>query len=142
MPPEAALRSRAIQVLVIDDDECLRELINLHLWRAGYDVRLAADAIEAGRLVLEAAPDVMIVDVNMPYMDGFEFVAAVRADETMPFIPVVFLTAESESAARARALGAACLVKPVQADKLLTAVALGALMQRPQPRVARADPRA
>ncbi len=107
----------------MDDDECLRELLNLHLWQAGYDVRLAEDAIEAGHMIFEATPDLMIVDINLPYMNGFEFVGAVRADRTIPFFPVVFLTAHKDAGVRAREFGAVCLLKPVQADKLLAMIA-------------------
>ncbi|HLX79256.1 MAG TPA: response regulator [Burkholderiales bacterium] len=116
----------------MDDDECLRELLNLHLWQAGYDVRLAEDAIEAGRMVLKAVPDLMIVDINLPYMNGFEFVAAVRADRTIPFFPVLFLTADKGAVIRSREFGAACLLKPVQADKFLLTVASNVPNQLPQ----------
>ncbi|HLX79249.1 MAG TPA: response regulator [Burkholderiales bacterium] len=118
------------------DDEHLRQLLNLHLWRAGYDVRLAGNAVDASVLILEAAPDVMILDVNTQGMGGFDFLAGVRADRTVPFFPAVFLTEDKGAAtsARARGLGAACLLKPVQIDKLLTAIALSTLIQRPRSR--------
>jgi DNA-binding response OmpR family regulator len=143
MPPEAVLRSGTVDVLVLHDDECLRQLLNLHLWHAGYDVRLAGNAVDASALILEAAPDVMVLDVNTQGMDGFDFLAGVRADRTIPFFPAVFLTDEmgSATAARARGLGATCLLKPVQGDKLLATIALSALIQRPQLRgdAARSD---
>ncbi|HEY8069134.1 MAG TPA: response regulator [Burkholderiales bacterium] len=127
------------RILVVDDDECLRELLNLHLWHAGYDVRLAEDAVEAGRIVLEAAPDLMIVDVNLPYMNGFEFVGAVRTDRMIPFFPVIFLTAQKSAVIRAREFGAVCLLKPVQADRLLAAVTSNMPNQRPRSRAAQPE---
>ena len=65
---------------------------------------MAEDAIAAGYSVLKAAPDLIICDVAMPHMDGFELVAALRADTAVSTLPVIFLTAESEGrGARARA---------------------------------------
>jgi len=111
-------------ILVVDDDPCMRELLRLHLSNAGYGVRTAEDAIVAGHMLLEAVPRLMIVDVNMPYMTGLEFVAAVRADATLPEIPVIFLTSDEGSFARGLSLGAsAYLLKPVRADRLLALVA-------------------
>ncbi len=136
LPPRAAQRSGLPQVLVVDDDECMRELLNLHLWQAGYDVCLAEDAIEAGHLLLKAVPDVMIVDINMPYMNGFEFVTAVRADRTIPFIPVIFLTAHKDAGTRAREFGALFLLKPVHAERLLDTVAASTANLRPQSQAA------
>lgn len=67
----------------------------------------------------------MIVDVKMPYMDGYEFVAAVKADSGTRDIPVIFLTIKEDVADRAAELGAAAyLTKPVLADRLLEVVAL------------------
>lgn len=112
-------------ILVVDDARSVRELLRLHLSGAGYEVVVAEDAIEAGRAVLAKAPDLIITDVNMPYMDGIEFVAALRADRTLPYIPVIFLTSRDDVDEHARSLRAvAYFKKPVDAPRLLQAVAL------------------
>ena len=111
-------------ILVIDDDESMRELLRLHLAAAGYDVELAADAIAAGYMVLRSPPDLIITDVNMPHLDGFEFIEALRSDKTLPRIPVIFLTSVEEGDQRGKSLGAVGYVtKPVRADRLLSLVA-------------------
>ena len=111
-------------ILVIDDDENIRELLRLHLSAAGYAVDVAADAIAAGYLVLRSPPDLIISDINMPHMDGFEFLAALRADTTLPRIPVILLTSNEEGDDRGKELGAVdYLTKPVRADRLLQLVA-------------------
>jgi len=111
-------------ILIVDDDESLRDLLRLHLSDAGYDVLLAEDAIAAGYLVLRSPPDLIICDVHMPHLDGFDFVAALKADKTVPDIPVIFLTSMEEGDHRGRTLGAVgYLTKPVRADRLLALVA-------------------
>src|SRR5438876_12187144 len=79
------------RILVIDDDKSMLELLKLHLSNAGYDVVTAEDAVVAGRHVFEAAPDLIIADVSMPYMDGYELVRPPRAARAPRVIPVVFL---------------------------------------------------
>src|SRR3954464_3463535 len=107
-------------ILVIDDDESMRDLLRLHLGAAGYDVKVAPDAIAAGYLVLRSPPNLIITDVNMPHMDGFEFIAALKADKTVPDIPVIFLTSVEEGDHRGKSLGAVgYITKPVRADRLL-----------------------
>ena len=114
----------AATILVVDDDESLRQLLRLHLSSAGYEVLVAEDAIAAGYLVLRQPPDLIISDVNMPHMDGFEFVAALKADKTLPNIPVIFLTSVEDGDDRGKELGAvAYITKPVRADRLLELVA-------------------
>ncbi|MGQ0653165.1 MAG: response regulator [Betaproteobacteria bacterium] len=114
----------AATILVIDDDESIRELLKLHLSAAGYEVSAAEDAIVGGHTVLRSPPDLIICDINMPHMDGFEFVAALKADKTLPVIPVIFLTSLEEGDHRGKALGAVgYLTKPVRSDKLLALVA-------------------
>jgi CheY-like chemotaxis protein len=116
-----------IKILVVDDARSIRETMHLALVNAGYEVTLAEDAVVAGRLVLERHPDLLVVDVNMPYMDGYEFVGALKGDPETRDIPVVFLSASHDVAERASDLGAAAwLHKPVLADKLLAAVARAA----------------
>lgn len=114
----------AATILVVDDDASIRQLLRLHLSSAGYAVLLAEDAIAAGYLVLRQAPDLIIADVNMPHMDGFEFVAALKSDKTLPYIPVIFLTSVEDGDHRGKELGAVgYLTKPVRADRLLAMVA-------------------
>ena len=111
-------------ILVIDDDESIRDLLRMHLSAAGYEVHVAKDAIAAGYLVLRSPPDLIVSDINMPHMDGFEFVAALKADKSVPAIPVIFLTSVEEGDYRGKALGAVGYVtKPVRADYLLGLVA-------------------
>jgi CheY-like chemotaxis protein len=112
------------RVLVIDDDRSIRELLSLHLSNRGYDVATAEDAIIGGKLALAAKPHLIIIDVNMPYLDGPDFVAALKSDPETSDIPVVFLTADEDMLDRASRLGAfACLTKPIMADRLLDVVA-------------------
>ena len=114
----------AAKILVVDDDESLRELLRMHLSAAGYEVSTAHDAISAGYQVLKNPPDLILSDINMPYMDGFEFVAALKADATLPYIPVIFLTSMEDGDSRGKELGAVgYLTKPVRADRLLELVA-------------------
>lgn len=107
------------KILVVDDDENIRQLLAMHLSAAGHLVQVAEDAVVAGHLLLGDTPDLMIVDVNMPYMDGFAFVSAIRDDQTIPRIPTIFLTSDEEGFDRAKELGAGFLTKPVAANRLL-----------------------
>lgn len=114
----------AARILVVDDDPDLLGLLRLHLSTAGYEVRAAEDAIQAGYMVLAEPPDLIITDVRMPHMDGFEFVATLKADSSVPDIPVIFLTSSDDDYNRGKALGAVGYVtKPVRADRLLALVA-------------------
>jgi DNA-binding response OmpR family regulator len=110
------------RILVVEDDEAMRELLRLHLSSAGYDVEAAEDAIAGGYAVLKGAPDLIVCDISMPHMDGFELVAALRADRSLPRMPVIFLTSVDDGEGRARELGAEYLLKPVRLEELLAAV--------------------
>ena len=114
----------AAKILVVDDDDSLRELLRMHLAAAGYEVSTASDGISAGYQVLKHPPDLIITDINMPHMDGFEFIAALKSDKTLPQIPVIFLTSVEDGDSRGKELGAVgYLTKPVRADRLLELVA-------------------
>jgi DNA-binding response OmpR family regulator len=110
------------KILIVEDEESMRELLRLHLSWAGYTVEAAEDAIAAGYAVLKAAPDLIVCDVAMPHMDGFELVTALRADAAVPKLPVIFLTSDSDAEGRARELGAEFLEKPIRLEELLAAV--------------------
>lgn len=113
----------AKSILVVDDDQSLRELLRLHLSSAGYEVNTASDGIEAGYAVLRSPPDLILTDVNMPHMNGYEFVAALKSEPALARIPVIFLTSMEEFE-RGKELGAVgYLNKPIRADRLLQVVA-------------------
>jgi two-component system chemotaxis response regulator CheY len=117
--------ARMKTVLVMDDDECMRELLRLHLRNAGYEVLEAEDAVAAGHLLLKRRPDILLAaDVERPYMSGLELVEAMRADPATCAVPVIFITCRPDAEPRARALGAAALLaKPLHVDHLLAIVA-------------------
>jgi len=111
-------------ILVVEAERWMRELLQLHLSNAGYAVLAAEDAIAAGRMLLWQQPDLILTDVQMPFMDGLEFIQAVKADPRTASIPAIFLTCSAEVETQARQIGAAdFLRKPVRADQLLAAVA-------------------
>ena len=111
-------------ILVVEDDDTMRELLKLHLTNAGYAVRAASNGIEACHAVLGLTPDLIITDVHMPHMTGFELVEALRQDPAMADIPVIFLTIEGESVDRGNQLGALeYLAKPIRVEVLLQKVA-------------------
>jgi len=119
----AELSTRVPRILAVDDDPIMRDLVRLHLSGVGYEVVVAEDAIVAGKLLLLSKPDLLLVDVDMPYLDGFEFVAAIKEDAELRAIPVVFLTAHENTEKPAAELGAVrCLKKPIFAQQLISAV--------------------
>lgn len=114
--------SRHRTILVVDDEQPIRELLRLQLEDAGYRVVLAESARRAAERVRDEKPDLMIVDAHMPYVSGLDFVSALIADSSMPWVPVIFMTGRSELRSHAEALGSACLVKPFLASRLIELV--------------------
>lgn len=113
------------RVVLVDDDEIIRELAALHLRNAGYCVITAEDAAVAGREILRERPDIVVCDVEMPYLDGYAFVAALRTHESTKDIPVILVSSRDDLKEHASKLGAAAyLRKPVMSDRLLELVAL------------------
>jgi len=110
------------RVLVIEDDPFVRKLLELHLRNAGHEVTLAADAIEGLKEVLHAAPDLILLDVAMPYMSGLEVLKALKSDESSRHIPVVMLTGKTDPdtwAEASRSGADAYLNKPIRIEELL-----------------------
>jgi CheY-like chemotaxis protein len=113
----------ARRIVVIDDDEVMRMLLDMHLRNAGYEVFAAEDAVDGGHLVIRTLPDLIICDVDMPYLNGYDFVAALRTHDSTRGIPIVFLTSLEDRDGLTTRLGAvAHLIKPVRADRLLEVI--------------------
>src|SRR5512140_2002371 len=101
-------------ILVVEDDPLMREFIELHLRDAGYAVRAVANGLQAAATCLTATPDLIISDVRMPHMDGFEMIATLKSEPGMKDIPVIFLTAVASGLERGKSLGAVdYLIKPI-----------------------------
>jgi DNA-binding response OmpR family regulator len=90
--------SGAPVVLVADDDPDILTLVSLRLRKAGYGVVTAADGEEALQAVLEHRPELAIVDMRMPKMDGLELIRRIRADDESSDIPVIALSARVRDA--------------------------------------------
>lgn len=84
-------------ILFVDDEEQIRKLVSTFLQRRGYNVRLAADGMEALRLVREDLPHLVITDVNMPYMNGLELTRRLRENHKTSRIPIIMLSARKQA---------------------------------------------
>jgi DNA-binding response OmpR family regulator len=95
MSEEASEREQPV-VLAADDDEDILELVAFRLERSGYTVLRARDGQEALDLALEARPDLAVLDVMMPKLDGFELTRRLRAEEATRRMPIILLTARAQ----------------------------------------------
>jgi CheY-like chemotaxis protein len=124
-PQPPAVSSRKGRILLLEDAPEVRTLLERRLANAGYEVLIAEDAVEAGKLVVQRSPDLIIADIQLPYMSGDEFVAALRADPAVRDIPVIFLSVDAQLEEHARRLGAvAYFDKAVSLERLLEVVEL------------------
>ncbi len=115
----------SISVLAVDDSRTMRDMITLALTSEGFDVELAEDGEHGLEVLDDLAPDVIITDINMPRLDGFGFIDAVRAREDTKTIPILVLTTESSADLKTRAREAGAtgwIVKPFAPDKLVRAL--------------------
>jgi chemosensory pili system protein ChpA (sensor histidine kinase/response regulator) len=113
------------EVLVVDDSLSMRRALSQFLQDSGFRVRLARDGIEAIRAVEERHPDLLIVDLEMPRMNGLELTAHLRGREDSRHLPVIMLTSRSMQKHRTQADLAgvnAYLTKPFQEAELLETV--------------------
>ena len=111
-----------MKILIVDDDPTTQKLLGLYLRSKGYDVSLAENGIDGLEKLGMENPDMIISDLNMPYMDGIEFVKSVRSDPTRADLPILMVTTEGDPEERERALAVGVngyLVKPVTAEVLI-----------------------
>jgi DNA-binding response OmpR family regulator len=112
-------------ILVADDEEDLRELVTYRLTRSGYQVIGAGDGLQALELAAERTPDLMVLDVMMPKLDGYELTRRVRAEAALRSIPVILLTARSQESDIDRGFEVGAddyLKKPFNPDELVARV--------------------
>ena len=117
-------------ILIADDDEDILELVRLRLSRSGYDTVVARNGAEALEAARERRPDLALLDVSMPAMNGYEVTAALKDDPLTRDIPVILLTARAQTADVANGFEAGAddyITKPFspQALQIRVAAALG-----------------
>ena len=116
----------AKKILLVDDSTSVRQVVGIALRRAGYETVEASNGKEALAMLDAGKLNLVISDVNMPVMNGIEFVKALKQHPTSKFTPVVMLTTEGqeEKKEQGRAAGAkAWIVKPFSPAQLLDVVA-------------------
>lgn len=109
-------------VLIVDDDQTLRDLLRELLEDAGYQTATASDGAAGLDALCRAAPDLVLLDVAMPIMDGLTFLRRRREEQCRPTVPVVVMSAQQRES-EARKLGAQQFIsKPFDLDVLLGVV--------------------
>jgi DNA-binding NarL/FixJ family response regulator len=113
------------KVLLVDDEAGLRSAVQAYLEDSGFQVRVASNATEGWDLLQQATPDVLISDIMMPQVDGYQFLKQVRGDIRFQTLPVVFLTARGMTSDRITGYQSGCdayLSKPFDPEELVAIV--------------------
>lgn len=114
-----------MMVLTVDDSRTMRDMLRMALLEAGFRVTQAEDGIDGLGVLKTESPQVIVTDINMPRLDGFGFIEAVRRDQRHRSIPILVLTTESDDQKKARARQAGAtgwIVKPFDPAKLVAAI--------------------
>ncbi len=109
------------RILIAEDESDIRDLVAFTLKFAGYEVRIAKDGQEALEMAQQEVPDLILMDVRMPRMTGYEACLALKADPVLKQVPVVFLSAKGQDAEIKSGLDAgaeAYLLKPFGLNEL------------------------
>jgi len=112
-------------ILTVDDSASMRMLLKTSLTAQGFRVESANDGVHGLERMHEVEPELLITDINMPRMDGFELIEAVRAEPSFRGVPILVLSTEfsDDKKARARQVGATgWITKPFDAAKLASAI--------------------
>lgn len=110
------------KILLVEDNEMNRDMLSRRLERAGYAVVIAVDGEEGIEVARTSAPDLILMDMSLPIMDGWEATRRLKSDQALKHIPVIALTAHAMANDRAKALEAGCDdydTKPIELPRLL-----------------------
>jgi two-component system cell cycle response regulator DivK len=110
------------KILLIEDNEMNRDMLSRRLQRKGYEVMVALDGQSGVEMTQTQAPDLVLMDMSLPLLDGWEATRRLKADAATRHIPVIALTAHAMSSDREKALEAGCDdydIKPVELPRLL-----------------------
>lgn len=110
------------KILLVEDNEMNRDMLSRRLRRKGFEVVMAVDGGQAVSMAETERPDLILMDMSLPVIDGWEATRRVKASETTGHIPIIALTAHAMSGDREKALNAGCNdydTKPIEMPRLL-----------------------
>ena len=113
------------RVLIVEDNEENRDALSRRLQRRGFETLIATDGKVGVKMTIDELPDIVLMDMNMPELDGWEATRQVKANASTKDIPVIALTAHAMTGDRERAIEAGCTdyhTKPVEFPKLLAQI--------------------
>ena len=109
------------KILVVEDNEVSRDMLRKRLERRGYSVVIARDGEQGYSLASSASPDLILMDISLPAMDGWEVTQLLKAHDSTRHIPIIALTAHALVSDRAKATEAGCNdydTKPIEFERL------------------------
>ena len=110
------------KILLVEDNEMNRDMLSRRLERRGYEVVIAVDGQQGVDLAQSSAPDLILMDMSLPIIDGWEATRQLKAMDRMKAVPIIALTAHAMSGDREKALDAGCNdydTKPIELPRLL-----------------------
>jgi len=110
------------KILLVEDNEMNRDMLSRRLKRKGYDVVIAVDGAEGVSMAATVEPDLVLMDMSLPILDGWEATRQLKADPKTQEIPIIALTAHAMAGDREKALEAGCDdydTKPIELPRLL-----------------------
>jgi two-component system cell cycle response regulator DivK len=113
------------KILLVEDNEMNRDMLTRRLEKRGYTVLVAVDGIEGVRLAHAEVPDLILMDMSLPILDGWDATKQIKANPALAGIPIIALTAHAMESDRQKALGAGCDdfdTKPVELPRLLVKI--------------------
>ena len=127
MEDSTAGNSTMTKILLAEDNELNRDMLLRRLERRGYQVVVATNGEEAIEKVKADGPDLLLLDISLPVLDGFEVASRIRADPQLRALPILGLSAHAMQGDRERALAAGCDdydTKPVEMERLVDKIQL------------------
>jgi two-component system cell cycle response regulator DivK len=114
------------KILLVEDNEMNRDMLSRRLVRNGYEVFLAMDGQQGAEMALSKQPDLILMDMSLPVIDGWEATRRIKANDATRRIPVIALTAHAMAGDREKAMEVGCEdydTKPVEMSRLLGKIA-------------------
>lgn len=114
------------KILLVEDNEMNRDMLSRRLVRGGYEVIIAEDGARGVAMATSGRPDLILMDMSLPVIDGWEATRQIRANDVTRKIPVIALTAHAMAGDREKAMEAGCDdydTKPVEMERLLGKIA-------------------